>query len=405
MPVVPPPARPINRRTSNEVPPLREWQKRIMRGYVKSNRGPIGPIRTLLSDAHSVRTYLDNWQNGGVLGKISTAAHAVDSLIGVVSGLSDSSQWLEAFGATRVPLSYAQISEVMQSIGATSETYQTGDSESMAIMLWPEHGIVAFRPRYNSWNEARIGITGDARNLDDLMREHLWRSGNRQRMTSGEHDETERFEPLEQPGHYVGNPSPAELGNALLRDRPYTAMLIGPSGCGKTTYVLRALDTLPPDTRAMFVMGSNFNEKTVQSVARYRPDVLIIDDLEMNNLRWGSMGHVEAARRYCRAVLLTFMTDRPAEEYLQDGGMYWPGMRPGRIDRIILLTRPDAEQRAAILRDYMPATPPEILAEMAEATGGMTGAYLKALADEIKWRGIEARHEIIQLLRYQMPVT
>lgn len=73
-----------------------------------------------------------------------------------------------------------------------------------------------------------------------------------------------------------------------------------------------------------------------------------------------------------------------------NGASYSPGVRPGRVDEVVALRRPDAAERSEIIDLVVHHSGPELTAivdEVAAMTEGLSGAYLAEVA-----RDSGARH-------------
>jgi hypothetical protein len=137
--------------------------------------------------------------------------------------------------------------------------------------------------------------------------------------------------------------------------------------------------------------------------------VLILDDVAQIRGWQGdafSLALFEALRGPAKLVIGTLMEDHGPRQH---GGSedYYPGMRPGRMDEIWRLKRPDPDVRRAILAETWtpPATPggAKLLAEILEATGGLTGAYLAELGHRLTLHGTKTWKSEVAALHRMAP--
>lgn len=105
-------------------------------------------------------------------------------------------------------------------------------------------------------------------------------------------------------------------------------------------------------------------------------------------------------------VMGTLMVDDVTiEEMQKPGKLYWPGMRPGRIDEIILMPLPDAAKRAKVLSLYLgkAGLPQTHLEAFVDATEGLSGAYLARFVDRLQLHGMGSWEHEVERLRWQAP--
>lgn len=194
---------------------------------------------------------------------------------------------------------------------------------------------------------------------------------------------------------YVGDPSPESIAEQL-RSRGAergTALLIGPTGSGKSTLARRVGAELHPNGRQVRLPGAVLCKPTGSRLLRriietLAPKVLVFDDVGLrpyhehggfavgqdqilDSLQW-LHGRV--------FVALTIMDDsalfQQHAQTMMHGAFYYPGMRPGRVDLVLPLLPPAAEQRRRILQHYGLDPSREQLA----AARGLSPAYLAELA-------------------------
>jgi plasmid stabilization system protein ParE len=223
-----------------------------------------------------------------------------------------------------------------------------------------------------------------------------------------------RIEAIPDPGPYIGTISVERLAERLSRygSEPRTVLIQGPSGVGKSVlarHISRAI-----------ARGSARTLKIASGAARacdslelrllvefLQPTVLLLDDLQFS--RHGNddvLDVFESLRIPGCVTIATMMREmRPRPSM---GDSYYEGMRPGRLDELIVISRPDKRNRDMILRYYYRqfgvAPDPEVREEILEATRGLSGAYLRELARRLQVHGVsDWEHEVQQLWRCAPP--
>jgi hypothetical protein len=245
--------------------------------------------------------------------------------------------------------------------------------------------------------------------LEEALRAAAWRRGSAMqivlptRATSyGFADEGEAtIEPLPPAG-----PPPKTLRAVAERIRrrgfrPSTVLIRGQTGVGKST-LARALSAELGGAEARLLQIPSavlarveLNELT-ELLRLCRPTVLIVDDIyfEPDERRF-LLVVLEQLRASGSTVLLTQMVEPgDVEPSPAPGSLYIPGMRPGRIDEIVTLFPPDADDRRAILTEAIGAPPDEVVVGLTE---GLTAAYLVELGLRMKCGG-DPTEEIPALL-------
>lgn len=191
----------------------------------------------------------------------------------------------------------------------------------------------------------------------------------------------------------------AEIAKAFGKSLRGGLLLYGAPGCGKT-YMARAVAGELGAGFMSLVMTDVVDsyrgqtEKNIHSVfqeARHNdgPTVLFLDEIDALALkRSGLTGPASWLRGSVNQLLLEMDSMQGNND-----GLYvlaatnhpWDldeaVLRPGRLDRAVLVSPPDATARAAILRTHLAARPVAgiDLAALTQATGGFSGADLEHL--------------------------
>lgn len=159
--------------------------------------------------------------------------------------------------------------------------------------------------------------------------------------------------------------------------RTRVVLIVGPTGAGKTTLARTALG----QTRTLQLPAKDVEQSTMMELAELlQPDVVLVDDIVLGNdgLDQAFSGLLDRIQGRVPLVMATFMADDLTEQSAgKPGGLYWPGMRAGRLDRVVFLPPPQAPARRAILAHY--GARPDDLDTLVRATEGLTGAFLREL--------------------------
>jgi len=284
------------------------------------------------------------------------------------------------------------------------------------LVVWPELQVGGIFLEGRACSSPLLGPDDAQSAFWEAVRAAIWGSA-RERLLAGvggrdEEVELVRFTDLPPLPDRIGDSLPRELAERLQRygDGPRSLVVIGPTGVGKTTLVRHLVPHLGGNARLLKVPFSVLASDTSQGfrlldlVARLRPRVLLIDDLDLadEEAREELLAVFEALRFPDLLVAATMMdgmsgsTDAP-------GSLHFPGMRPGRIDEVLVLQPPGEVQRRAILEARLGSTAPSF-GDLVAATTGLTPAYLVELARRVEAHGWSGRRDELALVRAFAPV-
>jgi len=295
------------------------------------------------------------------------------------------------------------------------------------ITVWEKYGVVLLEfpnaPK-DHWNNKPKFYGVEPSGLCRLLADSLWgREDNIHGFQMVIEDDADSYgfsreldiQPNTPPGDYVGDDLPERTLKNLINEIDEggrVLLLVGPTGTGKTTFAHKVVSGWPGNGhRILKISGDSLKKITPQSVsflAKFlRPTVLLLDDIPFgSNQTEQYLDLFDSLRGNIQLVIATFM-DEDVKKLLsgKPGSLYWPGMRPGRVDEIQVIPPPEKDKREAILRFYLQGTkiPPVVFEQLLEATENFTGAFLKELAHRISKRGWDTWETEVSNLRCQVP--
>lgn len=220
-------------------------------------------------------------------------------------------------------------------------------------------------------------------------------------------------EDLGDPGAFVSD-VPISHYTQRIQHNPQAILIRGPSGCGKST-LARILAQHVSQQRVLkfdFSITSDverFNQiPTI--VKQMKPSVIILDDVDLDKGKTNQifLSLLESLHgQKCLVIATLMLSPEEVGKSNNPGCLYYPGMRPGRIDEIFDIGLPNQTSRKKILefyqRKYEAPISPEILDALAKETNGLTGAYLDNLIQRITAYGVQSWQDELKTIRLMAP--
>lgn len=295
-------------------------------------------------------------------------------------------------------------------------------SSRHSVVVWPSLAVSATYEG-TSFSYGPFGTEGGEEGIQAAVQKLVWSKGIDYMLATSPEDPSRcrkgsgrfRLEEMYEPGVYVGEKTPAEYARRLSEHASGEArsvLLIGPSGAGKSVLarlIAREMMQGKKEPQRTLKIASNVlktcrYDEVLGLVVALKPTVLLLDDCNLADAKYTEefLSLLEAVRRPGCLVIVTMMTEKAPED-MKRGALCFPGMRPGRIDETFVLGYPVLGDRVKILRHYLAKTRETddgFVREVAEATEGITGAYLREVARRISLHGVSSwKQEVDNVLR------
>lgn len=274
-----------------------------------------------------------------------------------------------------------------------------------SVDFYPNATEPMFIRHTNSRDDAHFYVRRDV-DLNEFFTEYTWRNRKVAMLArdGGSYwDPKHGFVSAPPVGKYWGRPSVddvvRQISSASSPDGTRSILIVGTSGLGKSTVARLAAERLY-EGRILIVASdviSNVLHQPEQLIAS-RPNAVIMEDVPLHSSE-SLLAIYEKLRGKIPLIISTFMDDKAGEEQEGVGADYFPGMRPGRIDRVIRLLPPQQEQVKEILTGYLGYEPP---GDMVAACEGWSGAYLRELTLRVQ-AGEDWKEQIALLERTMEP--
>ena len=290
--------------------------------------------------------------------------------------------------------------------------------EGAGVLLIEHDNTVSEHPHYRP----RI-YASDTGDIQKLLSESLWgRPDNKHGFKILVEDKGNFYGgpsfsmvPLPYPGDYVGDDLPDKALRNLQReigDKGRVLLLVGPTGAGKTVFAQKVVQGWPGNGhRILKITGETLTRlgpNEIRLLSQYlNPTVLLLDDIPLgadNGEKYLDL--FDSLRGNTQLVIATHMNENVKQLTSgKPGSLYWPGMRPGRVDEIMVIAPPNAVKREVILRFYLGGSPipGDLFPLVLKASEGFTGAFLKELAQRLQNRGWDTWKDHILSLKCQAP--
>lgn len=205
------------------------------------------------------------------------------------------------------------------------------------------------------------------------------------------------LKPISSLTELIGSPTPEDIAS-LLREAGTnsTLLLVGPSGNGKSALAYHTATALAGSESTLLKIDNSTiklcSASDIHQIVEWlQPDILLLDDIQdkMSSLL-ELLENSTATHTIC-----TYMTDNIKYTSNAPGTLYFPGLRPGRVDEVLYIGLPDSVKRKQILNHYL-AQPwqDDLVNELVEYTYGLSCAYLAKCARKFEQKHATWKQEI-----------
>lgn len=309
-----------------------------------------------------------------------------------------------------------------------------GDDGALRFLFWDVDGeqrAVAAVYDKDRWVDGPFVKAGREEFLAKAIEPGVWQGhdlmlGVGRSMIRRDQEETLELVPMKPPGVYIGEPGVEWFVERLRRhgDETRSMLLVGPTGIGKSTLGRLIAKELHAGGRVLKISSQALKHcmapDVIDLVVVLKPDVLLLDDVStIDHRRNGDTDQqllelLEALHGKAKLLIATLMNDFRGHPQLQDtsdGGNYFSGMRPGRIDEVVVVKRPSPRVREKILRHYIGGDAQveslgitqKLMADIVKRCDGLTGAYLGEVAHRFKVHGVKSYKSEINSVKSAAP--
>jgi hypothetical protein len=380
---------------------------------ISYNRRPSSDTSRWLGAAHSSLALLKSMREGGRVERAVAVMSLMLHARRFLAGERDPYDSMIALGLEPRSLSLENLwFDLLRSSAETMKVLPFVSPDEQ-ILHWVDVGVAALLSR-GKLEELLLAPEGTEQRVAEAIAPRVWGRANHVQLLGERGSEFRELKvelvPLPVAGALVGSAAfESIVVNGGRQPEGRTVLVRGPSGVGKSTIARKLAERIVgPDARLLQIAASIMDvldARALRELARFlRPDVILLDDLRIDDDGLALLTRLELVREPHVLVIVTQMTDPDdvIDGVPVPGSLYHAGMRPGRIDEIVTIPTPSADERRAILANYLGDAPPDGLAER---TDGLTGAYLKELAFRLRERGAASIDDEIASLLAQAPIA